>query len=284
MIMIGKFNQSSTVFRVNKRKEVEDDVKEKKADVVVPKELKVEYCRRVVVIDGCNVISKASKACYSIHSAREKANALTLLLMVNDLISKKFEVFVTLKDYYMNARVTDYYFVIEQFQLMEILHVLPDMVDDDRVILNTAVTYNGAIISNDRFRDKEGEFEDVKRRRIDFNYDLIPWESKEVLAKRKLQFGLKFNYTALKRNSLCSSSMPDYPNVKKLYDSISPMYFESTKRRLDIMASYVQLEQCYAYAVPLNKPVYLQGDDIPSFYEYMERRIAFESRKNRINS
>ncbi|CAD5205422.1 unnamed protein product [Bursaphelenchus okinawaensis] len=240
---------------------------------------KREFVRRPIIIDGCNVIAKVSRACYNVHSSKEKPNALTLLMMVHDLIDYKYEVFVTIKEFFMDKMRTDYYFVLEELQRLQMLYVLPDRVDDDLVILNTAHAYSGSIISNDQFRDKGNEYNMEKEHRIDFNFETVPWNGEQELAKAKYKFGIRFNYGDFKARSLCFSTMPEYPKVKRIYETIAPTYFTSVRESLDIMASYVQMEQCYSFNVPLPIPHYLEGNDVPEFQEYQQKRAGYEARR-----
>uniref|UniRef100_A0A1I7RJA2 RNase_Zc3h12a domain-containing protein n=2 Tax=Bursaphelenchus xylophilus TaxID=6326 RepID=A0A1I7RJA2_BURXY len=266
--------QATTVFQFTQTSTV--SVKREK----VPKASPV---RRVVVIDGCNVISKCSDRSYSIHTSNNKFNALPILLMVHDLIKRKFEVFVTIKEFFMSPKTVNYVFALEQLRAFEVLHVFPDAVDDDRIILNTAKAYKGSIISNDKFRDRDdGEFGAEKARRMGFRYDADPNYFPNVdnagKPESKFLFGLKFDYPDLNTKGLCFPGDPDYNEVKKIYDTVGELYLKRIMSITDLMASYIQREQCYALKVRCPPAPFLLPNDMPDFYLYLQKRQSYEAR------
>ncbi|KAI6170222.1 Fatty-acid and retinol-binding protein 6 [Aphelenchoides besseyi] len=138
-----------------------------------------EHVRRMVLIDGSNMIHSAGCAGKNLRDVKVnsyKLNGTPLLVIVHKLLQAGFEVYVALKEYFKKAHEDrkeniDNANVITELEKLGILYYIEDRKDDDYVLLHSAQHYNGVIISNDSFsQTKYHRFADIKSRAVNFFY------------------------------------------------------------------------------------------------------------------
>lgn len=234
--------------------------------------------RRLAVIDGCNFGNKVRISFLpSDHTA--PFNGISFLLAVHELIKRKFEVLITIKDFYMSPKNTKHLIILEKLKEMEVLQVLPDVIDDDVVILNTAHQTGGFIISNDKYAQyTTPEHAMAKIRRIPFDYVPEAYPSNDLLksTEGRFKYGVKLRFGTsdeLKRLGMVEPGDPLYRRVSLIYDNISPTYFKDIMRKITMMADYLQRQACIARNLTPPALPYihlLEKKEYPDYYAFEE--------------
>ncbi|KAI6179535.1 NEDD4-binding protein 1 [Aphelenchoides besseyi] len=209
-----------------------------------PDQISAFYTRRLLVIDGCNVLFDEKN-----HQTQKylMKNATGLLWMVNYLMKNGFEVLVVLRRHFHDDFKLKNNYILNRLDQLEVLAYVGD--NDDECILKTAKEYCGCVISNDQYRDHSNEYKEVIERRIGFRFlnsterEHIPPEEMHLPKK---SMGIRGSSVRSRQERLAYSNMsqPDYNKVRRIYQQISPTYFQKRVDEFNVMADYHQLHCC----------------------------------------
>ncbi|KAI6193300.1 Zinc finger, C3HC4 type [Aphelenchoides besseyi] len=210
-----------------------------------------EHVRRMVLIDGSNMIHSAGCAGKNLRDVKVnsyKLNGTPLLVIVHKLLQAGFEVYVALKEYFKKAHEDrkeniDNANVITELEKLGILYYIEDRKDDDYVLLHSAQHYNGVIISNDSFsQTKYHRFADIKSRAVNFFYcqsevnatEMYKPENIMQLQARKIPTIRCFaNNTSSLNNPISTTTL-----------SNGQLFLDDSDHQCNNLAEYMQFEYC----------------------------------------
>ncbi|KAI6174883.1 hypothetical protein M3Y97_00970800 [Aphelenchoides bicaudatus] len=262
-----------------------------------PIEIPKECCRRMIIIDGNNVLKALRASTLSEGTSKNKKshNAAGLLLVVYTFLKQGYEVLVVAKKHLFYDQHNQNSYIFEKLEEMQILQFIEEdksnLSLDDQVILHWATFYGAAVVSNDKFRDHRERWSDAVARRIGFKFEPKNAPANKLHLEENhfdIDLSLKvvdtstlkntesdvkeFDFGSLNSNvALCSRADPeDFNNVFKTYRSIHPTYFEVRLRKCGFIADYIQLMRCVVFKN-------IKGQKLPAF-EYMNKtRLALPS-------
>jgi len=236
--------------------QIEEDRDEKQLQEYLPVQdfmdrMPSDACRRMILIDGPNVIHSAGRTGRNIMDIKVSSDKLlstSILIIVQKLLALKFEVMIAMKKFFEDDSNSDNCFILKELKELELIRFLEDQIDDDEVVLRSAEFYGGAVVTRDRFgQSYYDHFKEGKSRSISYRYfkSKVPTEDfhkPEVLSDMftELRF-LKFE------RAFATPKDSDYEKVKRTYEQYQKSgYLERITPRVNLLSEYLQYEMCQA--------------------------------------
>ncbi|KAI6203646.1 hypothetical protein M3Y94_00580900 [Aphelenchoides besseyi] len=218
-----------------------------------PERIGSSCIRRLIVIDGCNVLFNDTTYKDKNDPERERylnKNATGLLWMVNYLMTNGFEVLVVVRRHFHDDVKVKNNYILKRLNQLEIVSYVG--LNDDECILKTAKEYCGSVISNDQYQDHSDEYKEVIDRRIGFRFlkrsewkirpeDIHKPENRWKFAALRFEVNGKDVFYNFAHSNV---TQPDYKEVQRIYQQISPTYFQKRIDEFNVMADYHQLQYC----------------------------------------
>uniref|UniRef100_A0AC35F4J5 RNase NYN domain-containing protein n=1 Tax=Panagrolaimus sp. PS1159 TaxID=55785 RepID=A0AC35F4J5_9BILA len=248
------------------------------------KELKEDELRRLILIDGFNIMHHFKNMGLENPSIiDERMCPLVLLPLVCYLMKEGFIVRVVLKNIPRKNKISESYILTElQATGLCIFGLHADVAEeDDLVMLRIAKEYGALIISRDQFRNHK-VYEEIARNNV-VEFDKISTGClNDQNSTEKLQDGLCFKYRIDLHESpekfIVDPSNIDYELVQKSMKKFKKLELGAYSR-LMLIYLYTHAQFCYVYNVRIPRVLqsFINADSFPMIYSDFIR--AYDARE-----